>query len=142
MGNSLSGPQSIDEYIASSPEEVRPVLQSIRATVRKVAPQAEERISYRMPAVFQNGAVVYYAAFKRHIGLYSPVEDAQLMAQVARFAGPKGNLQFPYSQPIPCELIAAVAATRLRANLARGTSRTHGSPATGAKRPRSGEGGT
>jgi uncharacterized protein YdhG (YjbR/CyaY superfamily) len=134
--------QTVDDYISTFSPEIRARLEAVRAAVRRAVPDGEERISYRMPAVFQHGAIVYYAAFKHHIGLYPPVEDAQLMAQVARFAGPKGNLQFPYSQPIPCELIAAVAATRLRANLARGTSRTHGSPATGAKRPRSGEGGT
>ena len=135
-------PQTVDDYINTFSPEIRARLEAVRAAVRRAVPDGEERISYRMPAVFQHGAIVYYAAFKHHIGLYPPVEDAQLMAQVARFAGPKGNLQFPYSQPIPCELIAAVAATRLRANLARGASRTHGSPATGAKRPRSGEGGT
>ena len=110
----MSAPQSIDEYIASSPEEVRPVLQSIRATVRKAAPQAEERISYRMPAFFHEGALVYFAAFKQHIGLYPPVRDAALRAELARYAGPKGNLRFPLSEPMPFELIRRVVQARLR----------------------------
>jgi uncharacterized protein YdhG (YjbR/CyaY superfamily) len=119
MGNSLSGPQSIDEYIASSPEEVRPVLQSIRAAVLKVAPQAEERISYRMPAFFLDGALVYFGAFKKHIGFYPPVRDESLKALVAKYAGPKGNLQFPLGEPMPHSLIARIVKARIEENRSR-----------------------
>jgi uncharacterized protein YdhG (YjbR/CyaY superfamily) len=112
-------PANVDQYIASFPAEVQAVLHAVRATIRQAAPQAEERISYRMPAVFQNGVVVYFGAFKRHLGLFPPVDDPQVRARVAEYAGPKGNLQFPYDQPIPHELIAAVVKSRLEANLAR-----------------------
>jgi uncharacterized protein YdhG (YjbR/CyaY superfamily) len=61
---------AIDEYVASFPADVQVVLRSVRATIRRVAPEAEERISYRMPAIFQEGVVVYFGAFKNHLGLF------------------------------------------------------------------------
>ena len=114
-----STPASVDEYIAGFPAEIQAILRAVRATVRAAAPQAEERISYRMPALFQQGAVVYFAAFKHHIGLYPPVDDPAVRALVARYAGPKGNLKFPCAEPIPHELIARVVTARLEANLAK-----------------------
>jgi uncharacterized protein YdhG (YjbR/CyaY superfamily) len=114
----MSTPKSIDEYIAAAPEEVRPILESIRATVRNAAPDAEERISYRMPAFFQDGALVYFAAFKSHIGLYPPVRDEALLPLVEKFAGPKGNLKFPLSDPIPLGLIKRIVTARIMENLA------------------------
>jgi len=112
----MSTPKSIDEYIAAAPEEVRPILESIRATVRNAAPDAEERISYRMPAFFQDGALVYFAAFKSHIGLYPPVRDEALLPLVEKFAGPKGNLKFPLSDPIPLGLIKRIVTARIKEN--------------------------
>ena len=109
----------VDAYICQFAPEIREILREVRAAVRSAAPDAEERISYRMPALFQDGAVVYFAAFKHHIGLFPPVEDPVVRAKVARFAGPKGNLKFPYSEPIPLELIAAVVRARVRANRTR-----------------------
>ncbi len=112
-------PQSVDEYIACAPAEVRPALQAIRATVREAAPTAEERISYRMPAYFLDGALVYFAAFKRHIGFYPPVRDASLKPLVARYAGPKGNFQFPLSEPIPHAAIGRIVKARIEENRVR-----------------------
>ena len=112
-------PESIDQYIASAPEEVRQVLESVRATVRKAAPEAEERISYRMPAFFLEGALVYFAAFKQHVGLYPPVQDKKLKVALSKYAGPKGNLQFPLSEPMPHALITRVVKARIKENLAR-----------------------
>lgn len=111
---------SVDEYIAGHPAEIQALLRQVRATARQAAPDAVERISYRMPALFQQGVVVYYAAFRHHLGLYPPVADAALRARLAPFAGPKGNLRLPYDQPLPLDLIAAVVRSRLQANLARG----------------------
>jgi uncharacterized protein YdhG (YjbR/CyaY superfamily) len=109
-------PGTIDEYIAGFPPGIRPILERMRATVRELAPDAEERISYGMPAFFKDGALVYFAAFKKHIGLYPPVRDEQLKPELERYAGPKGNLQFPLAEPIPYELIASVVRARLREN--------------------------
>ncbi len=109
-----SAPTSIDEYIASSPPAVRPALEQIRATVAKAAPDATERISYRMPTFFQDGVLIHFAAFKAHIGIFPPVQgDARLLRDVARYAGPKGNLRLPLDEPIPLDLIRRIVAARL-----------------------------
>jgi uncharacterized protein YdhG (YjbR/CyaY superfamily) len=107
-------PRTIDEYIASAAAEVRPVLQAVRATIQRAAPAAEERISYRMPAFFLDGALVYFAAFKQHVGVYPPVHDPALQAELARYAGPKGNLRFPLSEPMPLDLIRRVVEARMQ----------------------------
>lgn len=105
--------RTIDEYIASAPREVRPVLESVRATIRAAAPLAEERISYGIPAFFQGKVIVYFGAFKRHIGLYPPIHAPTLKTALAQYAGPKGNLQFPLSAPMPLELITEIVKFRL-----------------------------
>ena len=111
----MPAPATIDEYIAAAPAEVQPVLQAIRATSRQAAPLALERISYRMPAFFQGKkALAYFGAFKQHIGLYPPVRQPSLLAQVARYAGPKGNLQFPLSEAMPHALISQIVRARLQ----------------------------
>ncbi len=112
----MSIPKSIDEYIAAAPEDVRPILESIRATVSEAVPNAEERISYRMPAFFLDGALVYFAAFKNHIGLYPPIHDEALVPLVAKYSGPKGNLRFPLTEPIPLGLIKRIVEARMKEN--------------------------
>lgn len=119
-----SGPATVDEYIRCFSPSIQAALRAVRATVRRAAPLAEERISYRMPALFQGGAVVYYGAFKSHLGMFPPVQDPALLARVAPYAGPKGNLQFPYSEPLPLELIAAVVHARLGSNAAKAAARS------------------
>ena len=115
----MATPASIDAYIANAPVEVRPALAAIYATVRRLAPLAQERISYQMPAFFLDGPLVYFGAFKKHIGLYPPVVDPELQSQCARYAGPKCNLQFPLSEPLPLALIEKIVAARLTENRAR-----------------------
>lgn len=119
MKQAAQTPSGVAEYIASSPDDVRPILERIRHTVRKAAPKAEERISYRMPAFFQDGVLIYFAAFKKHIGLFPPVADKELLPLVAKYAGPKGNLQLPLSEPIPYGLITKIVKARLKANRAK-----------------------
>jgi uncharacterized protein YdhG (YjbR/CyaY superfamily) len=109
---------SIETYIATFTPDIQSILQQVREAIRAAAPDAEEVISYKMPAFRQSGIVVYFAAFKRHIGLYPPVRgDAALEQAVAPYAGEKGNLRFPLDRPIPYELITRVAALRLQQNL-------------------------
>jgi uncharacterized protein YdhG (YjbR/CyaY superfamily) len=102
-------PTNFREYAQGFPPRVRAILRKIRATIRKAAPNAQERISYRMPAFKLNRDIAYFAAFKHHIGFYPPVRgDAALKQAVSRYAGPKGNLQFPLDEPIPYALIARI----------------------------------
>ena len=114
MPPSTEKPGSVDEYIASFEPGVQAILQKVRATVRAAAPEAAEVISYRMPALRQNGVLVYFAAFKSHIGFYPPIKgDNKLEQEASVYAGEKGNLRFPLDKPIPYHLIGAL--TRLRA---------------------------
>jgi uncharacterized protein YdhG (YjbR/CyaY superfamily) len=113
-------PKTIDEYIAASAPDVQPILEKIRTTIRSAAPEAEETISYRIPAFTQNGILVYFAAFKNHIGLYPPIKgDAALAKAIAKYAGEKGNLQFPLDQPIPYALIKRIVTLRVKQNKAK-----------------------
>ncbi len=115
-------PQTIDAYIAGFPPEVQPILQQVRATIRAAAPQAEERISYQMPAFFQDGVLAYFGGFKKHIGFYPPVTgDDALLREAAPYAGEKGNLRFPLDRPIPYELIRRIVEARLREKTAKST---------------------
>ena len=114
MAPSNGKPDSVDEYIASFEPEVRAILQKVRVTVRAAAPGATEVISYRMPALKQHGVLVYFAAFKSHIGFYPPIRgNVKLQQEASVYAGEKGNLRFPLDKPIPYRLIGAL--TKLRA---------------------------
>ena len=111
---------SIDQYIAACAPEARATLRKVRATIRRAAPAAKEMIGYRMPAFAQHGMLIYFAAFKSHIGIYPPIKgDARLKAAAAPYAGPKGNLKFPLDRPIPYALIARIVKFRVKQNTAR-----------------------
>ncbi|MBN1513561.1 MAG: DUF1801 domain-containing protein [Phycisphaerae bacterium] len=113
-------PQTVDEYIAASAPEVRAILEKVRQTVRRAAPRAEEGISYRMPVYKLYGVVVWFGAFKGHIGLYPPVRgDAALRKASAPYAGPKGNLRFPLDRPVPYGFIGRIVRWRVKQNLAK-----------------------
>ena len=109
---------TIDEYIAAFPPEVQAILRKVRATIRKAAPEAQEKISYRMPTFVLKGHLVYFAAFKKHIGLYPPVREQTLKNEAAIYAGEKGNLRFPLDQPIPYALISRIVKVRVKENQA------------------------
>jgi uncharacterized protein YdhG (YjbR/CyaY superfamily) len=110
-----STPGTIDEYIAGFPPDVRSILEKIRSTIRKAVPKAVEKISYRMPAFALDGDLIYFAAFRKHIGLYPPVSgDERLRSDLSRYRGEKRNLKFPLDEPIPYELIARVAEFRVK----------------------------
>jgi uncharacterized protein YdhG (YjbR/CyaY superfamily) len=113
-------PRNIDEYIASFSPEIQAILESIRSTIQRAAPGAQETISYRIPAFKQEGILVYFAAFKKHIGLYPPVRgDAGLEKAISIYAGKKGNLQFPLERPIPYRLIERIVKLRVKQNMAK-----------------------
>lgn len=117
-------PATIDEYIAGFPPEVQSTLRKIRATIAAAAPDAEEVISYRMPAFAQSGILVYFAAFNAHIGMYPPFSgDPSLEEALAPYTGPKGNLKFPLSEPMPYALIKRLVRLKLKQNLARAATK-------------------
>jgi uncharacterized protein YdhG (YjbR/CyaY superfamily) len=124
MAGKQNTPRDIDDYISGFAPEVQRILQRIRSTVRNAAPAAEETISYQMPAFTQHGVLVYFAAFKAHIGLYPPVRgDAAIENAVAPYAGEKGNLRFPLDEAIPYALITRIVKLRLKQNIAKAALR-------------------
>ncbi|MCF0071185.1 DUF1801 domain-containing protein [Dyadobacter sp. CY261] len=112
-------PSSIDEYIAGFPEEVRGVLQEIRATIRQVAPDAEEVISYDMPTFNLNGAyLIYFAGWKKHVALYPVTEKIfeALSTELEAYNGTKSSVHFPLSKPMPLDLIKKITKLRVAEN--------------------------
>jgi uncharacterized protein YdhG (YjbR/CyaY superfamily) len=115
-----TAPASIDEYIAGFPPDVREILEQIRRTIREAAPDAEETISYQMPTfTLHDRYLVYFAAYKQHIGLYPvPAGDVAFKDELAPYAAGKGTARFPYDRPIPFDLIAKIVKYRIKENLA------------------------
>ena len=124
MTTTPTPPRTIDEYIAAFSPEVQAILERIRSTIRNAAPDAQETISYRIPAFTRNGTLVYFAAFKAHIGFYPPVRgDARLEKAIAPYAGEKGNLRFPLDRPIPYRLIERIVMHRVKQTSAKADSK-------------------
>ena len=105
---------TIDEYIAGHPPEIRKRLSAMRATIRQHAPDAEERISYRIPTFYLGGNLVHFAAFDRHVGFYpGPTGIAAFRKELARYKSAKGSVQFPHDDPLPLELVADIVRFRV-----------------------------
>jgi uncharacterized protein YdhG (YjbR/CyaY superfamily) len=120
MKSNQAAPQNIDEYIADFPPDIQAILQKIRTTIRKAAPQAEETIKYQMPTFTLQGNLVHFAAFKKHIGFYpTPTGTKEFQKELSVYKGAKGSVQFPLDQPIPFGLISKIVKFRLKENLAR-----------------------
>ncbi len=117
-------PKDIDSYISQFPAEVQAILEKVRTTIQSAAPEAKETISYLMPAFRLHGILVYFAAWEKHIGLYPPISgDKALEKAVARYAGPKGNLQFPLDEPIPYDLIERIVKLRVKQDTAKAAAK-------------------
>ena len=113
-------PLTIDEYIASFPKDVQEILEKIRITIRKAAPDAEEAIKYEMPTFTLKGNLVFFSAFKKHIGFYPPITGSEeLKNELSAYEGPKGSLKFPLDKPIPYDLISEIVTVRVKENLER-----------------------
>ena len=111
-------PLNIDEYIGAFPNDIQEILEKIRMTIQKAAPDAKEKISYAMPAFEQNGIVVYFAAFKNHIGLYAlPTGHEAFKEELSQYKSGKGSVQFPFNKPIPYDLITKIVKFRVKENL-------------------------
>ena len=109
---------TIDEYIGYYPADVQQLLQQIRLAVAKAAPKAVETISYSMPAFRQNGIIVWFAAFKNHIGFYPGVSGiAHFKKELSRFKSAKGSVQFPMDEPLPLGLVSRIVRFRVAEKL-------------------------
>jgi uncharacterized protein YdhG (YjbR/CyaY superfamily) len=110
--------KNIDEYIAGFPPEVQEKLETIRATIRKAAPKAEEAISYMIPTFRLHGNLVHFAAYKNHIGFYPGAGGiAAFQEELAGYETSKGTVQFPLDKRLPLTLITKIVKFRMQQNL-------------------------
>ena len=112
--------KTVDEYISKYPQEIREKLKEIRKAILIAAPNATQRIAYRMPAFEQEGVLAFFAVFERHIGFYplpSAIENFKERLSVYKSA--KGSVQFPLDEEPPYDLITEMVAFRLKENLAK-----------------------
>jgi uncharacterized protein YdhG (YjbR/CyaY superfamily) len=124
MRSNLPPPRTIDEYIERCPVEVQKILEKIRRTIRKAAPQAEEGISYQIPVFKLEGNMIFFAAYKKHVSVYpAPRGSAEFKDELAAYEGGKGTVQFPLDQPIPYDLITRITKFRVKDNLARAAAK-------------------
>jgi len=116
---------TIDEYISLFPKNIQEILEKIRHTIKKSAPQAEETISYQMPAFKLNGNLVYFAAFKDHIGFFPTSSGvAAFKKELSKYATSKGTIRFPLDKPIPFDLVRKIVQFRVQENLAKGKNKS------------------
>ena len=112
---------TIDEYITLFPPEIRERLQTMRETIRSAAPDASEKISWSMPTFYLNGNLVYFAAFKKHIGFFPGADGIEAFKdKMTQYSVSKGGVQFPFDKPLPLELIAEIVRFRVAQNEMKG----------------------
>lgn len=112
---------SIEEYIAGFAPHVQDKLRQLQRLVRELAPEAEERISYQMPAFYLNGNLVYFAAHTSHIGFYPTSSGvAKFENELRPYVHSKGSVQFPIGKPLPLELIRQIVLFRVDENRKKG----------------------
>lgn len=108
----------IDQYIETFPSNVQVVLKQLREIIRNAAPEAEEVISYKMPAYKQNGMLVYFAGYKNHIGFYPTGTGIEAFKEeFTPYKWSKGAVQFPIDKPLPVELITRIVQFRIKYNI-------------------------
>jgi uncharacterized protein YdhG (YjbR/CyaY superfamily) len=108
--------KGVDDYISLYPEDIQKILEKIRQTIQKAAPQAEETISYQMPTYKLNGNLVHFAAYKNHIGFYpTPSGIEAFKKELSEYKGAKGSVQFPINK-IPFDLITRIVRFRVKEN--------------------------
>ena len=110
--------ETIDEYIEAFPKDVQSILEKMRQTIRRATPEAEEAISYQIPGFKLNGNLVWFAAFKNHIGFYLMKTGIQAFKkELSAYKGAKGSIQFPMEKPIPYDLVKKIVRFRRKQNL-------------------------
>lgn len=124
MEQSKKGFSSIDEYIATFPQDKQALLETVRATIKATAPQAQELISYQMPAFALKGILVYFAALKNHIGFYPTGSGIEAFKdEMSGYEVSKGSVKFPLDQPLPLELISKIVQFRVNENLGKAAAK-------------------
>jgi uncharacterized protein YdhG (YjbR/CyaY superfamily) len=112
--------QTIDEYIKTFPKDIQKILESVRQTIKNVAPEAEETINYQIPTFKLNGNLVHFAAFKNHIGFYPGSKAIEIFQkELTKYKSSKGAVQFPIDKPMPLSLIQKIVKHRVKENSAK-----------------------
>ena len=125
MTTAMTKPNNFEEYIVAFPVETQKILEQLRETIRKAAPEADEVISYGMPSFTQNGRLLYFAAFKNHIGFYPMMTAIEAFKpNLSAFKWAKGTIQFPLQKPLPLELITDIVKFRVNENLEKSKNKT------------------
>lgn len=118
MSESTSFDVLVDEYISQFPSDVQVKLQSLRQVIRDSAPNAVEKISYKMPTYAEHGNLVHFAAYSKHIGFYPGASGIEAYKEeLSRYKGAKGSVQFPLDQPLPENLIRRIVEFRVQVNV-------------------------
>lgn len=118
MDTIAAKPNTIDDYISAFPKDVQGILQQVRMTIKKAAPEAKEAISYAIPTFKLNGNLVHFAAFKNHIGFYpTPMGVEEFKEELSVYKEGKGSVQFPLDKPMPFDLISRMVKFRIAKNL-------------------------
>jgi uncharacterized protein YdhG (YjbR/CyaY superfamily) len=109
--------KSIDHYISNFPISTQNILKELRAIIREAAPAASEKISYQIPTFFQNGNLVHFAAYEKHIGFYPTSSGIQAFkSELRKYKTAKGSVQFPIDEPLPLKLVKKIVAFRVKEN--------------------------
>lgn len=116
----MNKPKNIEDYISSFPPKTQLLLKKVRTAVKKAAPQAEESISYGMPYYKLKGRLLYFAAYKNHIGFYPMVSGiSAFKKEISKYKNAKGSVQFPLDKKIPLALITKIVKFRVKENLSK-----------------------
>jgi len=106
---------TIDDYIAAQSEELQPLLKKVCETIRKAAPKAEEKMSWKMPTFWQGENIIHFCAHKKHLGIYpGELEQYPFADRIAAYKTSKGVIQFPYDKPIDLKLITDMVKWKLK----------------------------
>ncbi len=110
-------PETVDQYIAAFPADVKKRMQQLRKTIKAGAPKADELISYQMPGYKYFGMLVYFAGYKNHIGFYPGAGGVlEFYKELSSFKSAKGSVQFPHDRPIPYDIISKIVKFRVKQN--------------------------
>ena len=126
----------IDDYISAFPKETQELLQKVRLTIRKAAPDADEKIGYGIPTFTLNGNLVHFAGYKNHIGFYPAPQGLEAFKEeLSHYKGAKGSVQFPLDQPLPVDLITRMVKYRVEKNLEKASTKPKKEKPATAKKP-------
>jgi uncharacterized protein YdhG (YjbR/CyaY superfamily) len=118
--------KTIDEYISTFPKNIQIILEELRQAIREAAPNAEEGISYQMPAFRLNGVLAYFAAFRNHIGFYPTSSGVtEFKEELSQYDVSKGTIRFPLDKPVPLDLVKKIIKYRVKENMGKSLSKTN-----------------